>query len=400
MSHQQDSELVAERAIEQARNGLSAGSEVGWALAFCGSKHDPAVFLSAVRECLGGVPVYGGACAGAITNSALGYGGFECAIALFDHTLGLPQAIVVDNLQDGEYDAGKDLGNRLQAQTKDDSAVILLYDSVEASPPPVLHIGSALLDGIYAGLGARQLHMVGAGTIIDLQLTASYLFDGSNVVKHTAVALALPEGISAETRIMHGCSPVSSFFEITRIEGPEVFELDGRPAIDVIREISGGEPNIANGDMSLIVTLGRKYGDLYSDFSEGDYVNRLVIATNPDNGSIILFESDYEPGAKVQVMSVDTEVMLESVSTGSTDLLRSLQGKTPLFASYFNCGGRASPFSGTSEEDAAIVQRTLTDQIPLLGCYTGVEIGPLLGRSRPLDWTGVLTVFTLDMATV
>lgn len=80
----------------------------------------------------------------------------------------------------------------------------------------------------------RQLHIVGAGTIVDLQLSGSYLFDGQNVVKHQALAIVMPAAVTATTRIMHGCSPASSFFEITRIEGPEVFELDGRPAIEFL----------------------------------------------------------------------------------------------------------------------------------------------------------------------
>jgi len=29
----------------------------------------------------------------------------------------------------------------------------------------------------------------------------------------------------------------------------------------------------------------------------------------------------------------------------------------------------------------------------LLGFYSGVEVAPLLGKSRGLDWTGVLLVF-------
>jgi len=32
----------------------------------------------------------------------------------------------------------------------------------------------------------------------------------------------------------------------------------------------------------------------------------------------------------------------------------------------------------------------------LLGFYSGVEIAPFLGRSRGLDWTGVLLLFVED----
>jgi hypothetical protein len=33
---------------------------------------------------------------------------------------------------------------------------------------------------------------------------------------------------------------------------------------------------------------------------------------------------------------------------------------------------------------------------PLFGVYSGVEISPLLGKSRGLDWTGVLLVLAKD----
>ncbi len=35
--------------------------------------------------------------------------------------------------------------------------------------------------------------------------------------------------------------------------------------------------------------------------------------------------------------------------------------------------------------------------IPFLGFYSGVEIASLMGRSRGLDWTGVLIIFAENM---
>jgi hypothetical protein len=44
-------------------------------------------------------------------------------------------------------------------------------------------------------------------------------------------------------------------------------------------------------------------------------------------------------------------------------------------------------------EEAELVVRGLDPRIPLLGFYSGVEVAPFAGeRSKPLDWTGVLTV--------
>jgi hypothetical protein len=42
-------------------------------------------------------------------------------------------------------------------------------------------------------------------------------------------------------------------------------------------------------------------------------------------------------------------------------------------------------------EEAELLMRYLDPAVPLLGFYSGVEIAPFGGYSRPLDWTGVLT---------
>ena len=60
---------------------------------------------------------------------------------------------------------------------------------------------------------------------------------------------------------------------------------------------------------------------------------------------------------------------------------------------YINCAGRAAEYLQTDIEEASEVQKTFNrHDIPLLGFYSGVEIAPLLHKSRGLDWTGVLMV--------
>jgi small ligand-binding sensory domain FIST len=64
-----------------------------------------------------------------------------------------------------------------------------------------------------------------------------------------------------------------------------------------------------------------------------------------------------------------------------------------LLGLYIDCAGRASARSGAPVEEADLVVRGLDARIPLLGFYSGVEVAPFADqRSRPLDWTGVLTV--------
>jgi hypothetical protein len=392
-----DSARAARQASRMILEQLDSGASASWALAFCGGRHDREVILHTLHSELGDIGIVGGAAVGTITNTALEYSGYECTVAAFPDWIPEPTILTVEGLQAGELEAGQQLGEKLGDTAHEGDTVLLFYDSVRAGPPPVLYVGSRLMDGLYYGLGGKQLTLIGAGMIGDLQLTDSYVFDGCQGSKHTAVAVVLPSVVHSHTTIMHGCMPVSSFMEITRIEGAVLYELDGRPALDVLSEMVGhraGQP--ATDNLSLAITIGEKHGDPYVPYDESAYVNRLILSSNPADGSVTLFEADFKVGTQVQIMSRDNQLMLESVQKRTRQLLSSLGQEKPIFALYIDCAGRTSAFSGAELEEASIVQAELGPELPLLGFYSGVEIAPLLGRSRPLDWTGVLTLFTLQ----
>jgi hypothetical protein len=370
------------------------------ALAFCGGRHQPEAFLAGLRNVVGDVPVIGGAGVGAMADDVIGASGYECALALFPRELA-PPLRVVEALEPDDHAAGRRLAERLLPDLGPDSAILLFYDSVRAAgPPPVLHMASRLVDGLHAifdaRLGDAAPTIIGGGTLCDFELTGGYVFDGDSVRRHAAVAVVLPDALRPEIAIMHGCTPASAFLEITRIQGPTVYELDGRPAVEVLAEKLGiprGE--FAAQRVSLAVTLGEKHGDPFAPFEEGNYVNRLVVSGDPESGAITLFEADFKAGSKVQLMVTDAERMCASVDRHAAALLQRSSPEPPVLALYIDCAGRASAFSASPTEEAGIVRQHVHGRMPWLGFYSGVELAPLLGRTRPLDWTGVLTVFRL-----
>jgi small ligand-binding sensory domain FIST len=204
-----------------------------------------------------------------------------------------------------------------------------------------------------------------------------------------------PPSVRDDTVILHGCRPVSTFMEITRIEGAEVFELDGKPALEVIERMLGVTlGSTASQDLSLIATLGEKQGDPYAPYDENSYVNRLILRANRSTGSITLFEKDFHLGTRVQIMARDNALMLDSVRNGIGAINATEREGQPLLALYIDCAGRASARSGAAVEEAELVARGLDPAIPFLGFYSGVEIAPFDGYSRPLDWTGLLTILS------
>ena len=362
-------------------------------LVFCGGKHNPAAAFAALRSAFGAIPIVGGSAAGVISPIGLGCSGLELGMIAFEASYIVPQIFTNHDLLQGEAQAGEALARDIVAVATDGAVVLLFFDSVASTEPRRLHFASAIVDGFNVGLGSKKVSLIGGGLLTDINLSDGWVFDGAGVCKHAAIALVFPSAVEMETVVLHGCRPVSSFMEITRIEGAEVYELDGEPALTVIERMLGLHLGSTEGsDLSLIATLGEKHGDPFAPYDENKYVNRLILGANRATGSITLFEPDFCRGTRVQVMARDNEIMLESVRSGTTALRTRYQSAKPLLGLYIDCAGRASARSGATIEEAELVIRTLDLSFPLLGFYSGVEIAPFDGRSRPLDWTGVLTL--------
>lgn len=384
---------TAAGVVEQCRRALDA-VRPRLLLAFCGGKHDPHAVVAALRTAFGAdVPVVGGSAAGVIWRGGLGYSGLELGLAAFVDADATPALVAAQDLRGDEHAAGIKLGARIGDVAGDGSVVLLFYDSVASAAPLRLHPGSAIVAGLEAGLKGRTTRLIGGGMLTDMNLSDGWVFDGTGVAEHAAVALVFPPTVAEKTVILHGCRPASAFMEITRIDGAEVYELDGERALDVIERMLGIPATVGEvRDLSLIATLGEKQGDPYAPYDENSYVNRLILRTDRAAGSITLFEPDFRRGTRVQIMSRDNSLMLDSVRDGVARLNGRVSGRETLLGLYIDCAGRASARSGAGVEEAELVRDGLDPSVALLGFYSGVEIAPFEGYSRPLDWTGVLTV--------
>lgn len=362
-------------------------------LVFCGGKHDPAAVLGTLLSAYGPVPVVGGSAAGAIGCGQFGCSGLELGVVAFRASDVVPRVHVTRDLLAGERQAGFALARDVAAGAAEKAVVLLFFDNVASVAPLRLHHASAIMEGFQAGLGGKRLTVIGGGLLTDMNLSDSWVFDGGAVVKHAAIALVFPPAVRAETTVLHGCRPVSTFMEITSIEGAVVYELDGRPALAVVEEMLGLQlVGDGGADLSLVATLGEKQGDPFAPYNESAYVNRLILSADRATGSITLFEPDFHLGAKVQIMARDNALMLDSVRRGTAAARERQASFRPFLTLYVDCAGRASAWSGAQTEEAELVLRNLDPAMPMLGFYSGVEIAPFDGYSRPLDWTGVLAM--------
>lgn len=391
----QDSFKAGKHAAAEAL--LKIGQRGGLVLSFCTSKHNYHDFFKGLRSETGDIPVVGGPAIGVITNDCLGYGGYQAGVAV------LPDDLIfavesVGGLDKDEEEAGLQLGRQIATKRNlKEKLALLFYDSIKSPPPPSPHlnVSSYLLEGFEQGIGINLPLIAGAGLIGSYTFDRGKLFCGTKVAEQHAVVALLSGDCSVYTTIMHGCCPISDYHTITRVKGPVVYEIDGKPALDVIDNLLGNQEWQRRLPL-LLVTLGVNHGDKYTSYDEKNYVNRLVVGIIPEEKAIVLFESDFENGTEFQFMYRSTKLMEESAEKRSKEAMAYIQEKNqdPFFALYIDCAGRTSRFSGAEKEEASIIQKNIGKNVPLLGFYSGVEIAPLMGKSCGLDWTGVLLILS------
>ena len=391
-----DSFAAGERAAARCLEKMD-GDRSSLLLAFCAGRHDHRACFAGIRSVSGQVPVIGGSAIGVITADDLGYGGYQVGVAALPDDL-IFDIAAVGGLDRGEREAGLQLGRQLsERRSPAERLNLLFYDSVQSPPPPspVLNVSSYLLDGFEQGLGPSPPPIVGAGLIGGFSFERGEQFCGAYVDHQQAVAALLSGDCAAHVSIMHGCKPMSDYHTITRIEGPVVYEIDGRPALDVIDDLLGGQDWQSRLPL-LLVTLGVNHGEKFAPYDEKSYVSRLIIGIVPEERAIVLFEADFADGTQFQFMRRNAQLMAESAEKGCREAVADLRqsDQDPCFALYIDCAGRTASFSGAEREEASIVQQIVGCDIPLLGFYSGVEIAPLMGRSRGLDWTGVLLILS------
>ena len=399
IGYQNESDAV-ESGVRLAESAMKNGNidHPSLALAFCGGSLDADGFFRGLRSVIGlQTPIIGGSAIGVITNEHLSYEGHPAGVAILESEDIRCDIAAAGSLDRDEKHAGITLAKKLPCPS-DSKLMLMFYDSIKISAtsdtPPVMNASPRLIAGIEDTLGP-EVPIIGAGVLADISFGPTRQFCGDFVESQHVVGAMLSGDFEPCFRIMHGCVPMDGLYHtITKIEGPVIYEADGRPIVALIDEIYGSR-EWQNQLPVRRLSIGVNMGDKYDDFREEHYVNRLIAGVLPGREGIVIFEPDLETGTEIQFMLRDVETIMASARKNSSQLMSQIhaEGKTPLFGLYIDCAGRCASVSETlSEEAAEIISVFNHHHIPLLGFYSGVEVAPLQGKTRGLDWTGVLMV--------
>ena len=373
-------------------------SKCDLALLYSTSRHDPIQLRDGVRSMIGSkARLIGGYAFGVITKDRLGYDGYQMGVAVISSDSVKVDMFIEGGLTNNEYQVGLSLGKQIKGKSYTGIPnILVMYDFVRGEPVEGSlfnkNFSTPIIEGMERSLGTWP-PAAGIGLLGDWQVNPTYQWFDDRIEQGTTMALVLSGGVKMDTLIMHGCKPSSDYYTITKAENNIVLEMNGKPALNIIAELLGPKQFKEWLEFPFFVILGINKGDKFSEFNEENYANRLISGADQKRGGLIMFEPDLKVGTEVQLMKRSFSDF-EYVRERSEKILKLTEDKNPFFCFYIDCGGRASAYSGTEGEEAAVVQEVIGTKMPLFGIYSGTEIAKVGNEMQACVFTGVLCVFS------
>ena len=362
-----DSDDAARAVIEQCVGQLD-GATPKAALLFMAADYDADVVLRHIQERWPGLPIIGSSTAGEV-SSQLGY---------------REESVCLTLLAGEGFEAcvGRGLDTRDDLDGAVKQAVSALGDAVPKLAimicSPFCANAEAIARTLHRELGERACPIVG-GLSGDHQMTESTRqFCGEWSDFDSVSVIFLTGDLVASWGVASGWFPIGNRHTVTRSEGNKIFEIDGRPALEIYQSFWGDRVSGNLGEFPLAVCV---------DGPDDDYFLRAAMSLDELEGSVS-FAGDVPQGSTVRL----TEVLPEGLLSGTEQSVRNaaarFDGEEPSLALLFSCAARKWVLGTRAEEEIEHLMRSFDDsRLPALsvsGFYAFGEICPLDEDGPPM----------------
>jgi len=198
----------------------------------------------------------------------------------------------------------------------------------------------------------------------------------------SGVMLSL-HNVPVQLGLTQGCAPIGPSRTITEAEENIVFTIDGRPALEILKEDIG---EVLARDLSRIE--GYIFAALpVAGSDRADYLVRNLIGISENEG-VLAIGSAVTQGDRIMFCRRDRDSAVEDLRRMLGDLKRRAGDKAIQGGLYFSCVARGVNQFGPHSVELGIIREVLGD-FPLAGFFANGEIS----NDRLYGHTGVLALF-------
>lgn len=342
-----------------------AGEKPALVVVFTTPRYELPALLAGIRSITGDAQLVGATGSGEILGET--YMGFGAGVGVMVLSAGPYRYGVASaaNIRGKLDEAGQTIARsaRDKAGPGRHGAVVLLADCLAGDL-------QLLFKGAYRITGPR-VPIVGGAAGDELKFVRTFVFHDGDVVDQGAVALWIAGDDPFEVITRHGWDPIGVPLLVTRAEGVDIMELDGRPAATVYEEQLGLAPGDLDANKFWGTSVHHPLGLMQTD---GTFVIRVARAKSP-NGWLKIQGCVPAEGSAVQVMASTSDKLLDV-----TDEVGAIVGRRADAGALlsFSCAARAMLLGGRIAEEPQRLQKAAGD-VPSFGIYCCGEFARTVG---------------------
>jgi hypothetical protein len=373
MSRHHNSNVAGREAAEQALKEAGL-SKPDFVFMFASIGYDQHSLLRAVRETTGGAPLSGCSAEGTINGDDADESNFSVVVTVISSdelhwSNGIATGLADDPRAVGQQVA-QDLLPNLSAET---IGLFVFPDGMTDNLDPFF----AGLEGNLPSERFLPLWGGGAGNNLNLEEPTYQYCDDEVISGGVSYALLSGEALPGWA-ISHGMMPIGGERIVTRSEGNVIYEIDGKPAVEVLKEYLP-EGALANDRdwMRYAISLALTFkAPIY--MKDEEYVVRGVPGVKMADGSIVI-QSEVQEGSSVWLSSRDKEKISTGFDRMAAQIKEQLEGEKPKLVFQFECLTRGKSMF-REQEKLQVLERfrqSVGPDVPWAGFYTIGEIGPV-----------------------
>jgi hypothetical protein len=383
-SYHHNPNVAGREAAEQALR--NAGLEKpDFVFMFATVGYDQRSVLQAVREATGGAPLCGCSGEGTIGGNYADESNHSVVVmAISSDELrwrnGLATGLSTDSRAGGQQ-----VAQSLSSDVSADAVGLFVFPD-----------GTTVnFDEFFAGLEGdlssdRFLPIWGGGAGDNLAMRQTYQYCDDEVISD-GVAYALLSGESLPAwAIDVGYVPIGGERKVTRSQGNVIYEIDGKPAVEVLQEYLP-DPALAENWGARLANSFALCFRAPNYIKDEDYIFRAVLSVNKAEGSLTL-ATEVQEGTSVWFSSRNQEKVTTGLDLMATQIKQQLGDTQPKLVFHFDCTARGK-IMFRDQEKLRILRRfrqAVGPDVPWVGFYTFGEIGPVGEHNCHHNYTAVV----------
>jgi hypothetical protein len=384
MSHHRNPRVAGQEAAEKAL--AAAGVErPDFVFMFATVGYDQQDLLKVVREAIKGVPLCGCSGEGVIAGAEADESNFSVGVmAISSDQLRFSHGMVT-GLKEDPAEAGRAIAEAIQPEVDSDTLALFLF------PDGITLNFDRLVAGLEGRLNLdRLLPLVGGTAGDNLAMKRTYQYYNDQVVSDGVAWALLSGGAQIAWAVNHGCIPVGIEHKVTRCEANVIYEIDGRPALEVLKDYVT-EDEIENWARAVFTfSFGFKVPGYMQDYDE--YVIRGMVGGKDDTTGSITIPTEVSEGTSIWLTRRDYEKLAHGVDRAAEEIKAQLGDNAARLVFQFDCAARGKAL--LREQQKLQLLETLRGRVgpdvPWLGFYTFGEIAPVGERNYFHNYTVVL----------